>query len=413
MKIIMTLKKIVVAITILIIFLIALLIGILAAVSHKPTAAFYGISERNRNAISEVLQTTYTRKNKNSLPFNIVVFDDSNSLEKELKKNRADIVFINCGANAEFAELRALKKRTYFDFSVLNGMSNSIKQVAPVQNNKVLAVPLLVDNYELDVNLERFNATNIKNLKNLADLEQYSRFTKSSSPYSLVFPAGDDEYLINVFGAFVEATSGRNAWLSAEIKIRDAISTSKGNYNSYVQIIRELSSEGAEFYNAVNLIKDWHKSEILPKNFLQINIRDVKSFVASKLCSSAIITLSDHRTFDRTEIASYTSVYIPSVNENSERSFSSPVLLGISLSKNKVARNAISKLADSLQSQLSIKTGLAPVQANCSVPDVQADDVRYWVAASNPPLPAFSDALFTTKQQKALFADALRSCLRQ
>ena len=87
-------------------------------------------------------------------------------------------------------------------------------------------------------------------------------------------------------------------------------------------------------------------------------------------------------------------------------------MLGISLSKDKVSRAAIEKFANELQSQLSFSTGLAPVQANCPVPDVQSDDVRYWVAASNEPLPALADSLFASKSQKASFAEALRNFLR-
>ncbi len=412
MKIKLSLKNVVIAISAFIVVLIAILLLIISIVTKKPTAAFYGINEQTRNAITEILQTTYKQKNKKSLPFNIVVLDDSISLEKALKKNKSDIVFVHCGANANFAEKRALKKRTYFESDILSGMTTSVKQVASSKNNKILSVPLLIDNYELDVNLEKFNASNIKNLTNLSDLEQLSKITKSSTPYSLVFPAGDDEYLINIFGALVEATSGRASWESAKNKIQNLILSGKGNYNSYVQILTELTAENAEYYNALTLLNNWRKAEILPKNLLQLNIRDVKAFVENKLCTSAILTLSEHRTFSRDSISAYSSVYIPSVDFSSERSFTSPVILGIALSKNKVAKDAIVKMSNSLQSQLSIKTGLAPVQANCAVPDVQADDVRYWVAASNAPLPTLSDALFTTKQQKSLFADALRTFLR-
>lgn len=138
----------------------------------------------------------------------------------------------------------------------------------------------------------------------------------------------------------------------------------------------------------------------------------MKIFMQTEIVTAAFQNLSEHRTFERPVIAKYTSVYIPAETETSVRFFTSPVILGISLSKDKIARAAIEKLSNEFQSQLSFATGLAPVQANCSVPDVQADDVRYWVAASDEPLPALADWIFTTKGQKNAFAEALRNLLR-
>ena len=141
-------------------------------------------------------------------------------------------------------------------------------------------------------------------------------------------------------------------------------------------------------------------------------MRDIKAFMNNNLCSASIMTLSEHRTFDRNIISQYSSTFLPATEKDINRAFSSPVIMAVSLSKDKVARNAIEKLANELQTSLSMKTGLAPVQANANVPDIQADDLRYWIAASSAPLPALSDALFTTKQQKAAFADAIRTVLK-
>ena len=162
-----------------------------------------------------------------------------------------------------------------------------------------------------------------------------------------------------------------------------------------VVILKELFADGNAYCETYKLLKSWSQKEILPKNIYQ-----------------TFQNLSEHRTFERPVIAKYTSVYIPAETETSVRFFTSPVILGISLSKDKIARAAIEKLSNEFQSQLSFATGLAPVQANCSVPDVQADDVRYWVAASDEPLPALADWIFTTKGQKNAFAEALRNLLR-
>ena len=380
--------------------------------SHRPTAAFYGISETNQEQIAKVLQSTAAKKKGRFLPFNIVTLDSSVSLENALKKQKADIVFVNRGKNSDFAAARAAKKHTTFDIELLRGMTTSVRKTAFVSDEKVAAVPLLLDNYELDVHTEKFNSSNIKVLNTLDDLEKLAWITKSSTPSPIIFPGGDNDFLINIFGALVEAVSGKSACIEGKEKLEKLIDSGKANYNSYTETLKELFADGNAYSETFKLLRNWSQKEILTKNVYQINVRDMKIFMQSEIVTAAFQSLSEHRTFERPVIAKYTSVYIPAETETSVRFFTSPVILGISLSKDKIARAAIEKLSNEFQSQLSFATGLAPVQANCSVPDVQADDVRYWVAASDEPLPALADWIFTTKGQKNAFAEALRNLLR-
>lgn len=412
MKIKLTFKKIIFLVAVLIIFLIALSLVVIGISSHRPTAAFYGISESTQTQIEKVLQSTSAKKKGRFLPFNVVTLDNSVSLENALKKQKADIVFVYRGKNSDFAASRALKKHTNFDVELLKGMTTSVRKTAFIQNEKVAAVPLLIDNYELDVNSEKFRASNIKTLSTLEDLEKFARITKSSTPWPIIFPAGDNDFLINIFGSLVEAVSGKSACIEGKEKIAQLINSGRANYNSYVEALKELCAEGNAYGETYKLLKDWTQKEILPKNIYQITVRDMKIFMQSDIVAASFQNLSEHRTFERSVISKYTSVYIPAVAENSSRSFTSPVVLGISLSKDKVARSSLEKLAGEFQSRLSFATGLAPAQASCSVPDVQADDVRYWVAASDEPLPALADWLFATKGQKNTFAEALRNVLR-
>ncbi|MEE0886814.1 MAG: hypothetical protein UIB61_07900 [Treponema sp.] len=412
MKIKLSLKKVIISIVALIIFLIALFLVIIGISSHRPTAAFYGISESNQEKIAKVLQSTASKKKGRFLPFNIVTLDTSVSLENALKKQKADIVFVNRGKNSDFAAARAVKKHTTFDIELLRGMTTSVRKTAFVSDEKVAAVPLLLDNYELDVHTEKFNSSNIKVLNTLDDLEKLAWITKSSTPSPIIFPGGDNDFLINIFGALVEAVSGKSACIEGKEKLEKLIDSGKANYNSYTETLKELFADGNAYSETFKLLRNWSQKEILTKNVYQINVRDMKIFMQSEIVTAAFQSLSEHRTFERPVIAKYTSVYIPAETETSVRFFTSPVILGISLSKDKIARAAIEKLSNEFQSQLSFATGLAPVQANCSVPDVQADDVRYWVAASDEPLPALADWIFTTKGQKNAFAEALRNLLR-
>ena len=126
-----SLKKIVIITSIAIIALIFLLLLILSIASKKPIAAFYGISEANIKGITKVLQTTHTRKNKKSAPYEILVLDDTTSIGNAIKrsKKKPALLFIYNGANAESVINQNVKKKLGFEPSIIEGMPTSIRQL--------------------------------------------------------------------------------------------------------------------------------------------------------------------------------------------------------------------------------------------------------------------------------------------
>ena len=412
MKLKINFKSIILLISGFLLILFAALLFLLSISNKKPVAAFYGISERNQKQIVSVLQTTHTRKNKNSLPFEIVTLDSSISLERALKKSKkADLLFIEGGLNKDYAEKLSEKKSGGISVSLLNGMTSSIKQLVEEKKQKIYSVPLLIDNYELDVNLEKFYSSNIKQLNVLSDLEKLAKVTKSSTPSPIVFAGADDERLINFFGALIEAVSGSETLNSAKIKISNKIAEGKVSQNDFYDLLTGLTGSKGELNDTFKILKNWQNQGLLPKNITSITTKDITAFLQADLSTAAFMTLSDHREIERDIISNYSSVYYPALQQNVPRSFTSPVIFAVPLSKDKVSQKAVYKLSDELQTKLSAATGLAPVQANCPVPDVQADNVRYWVAASGTPVTPLAQSLFVSKQQQNSFAEALRSLL--
>lgn len=413
MKLKINFKCIILLISAFLLVLFAALILIVSISSKKPVAAFYGISERNQKQIVSVLQTTHTRKNKNSFPFEIISLDSSISLERALKKSKkADLLFIEGGLNKDYAEKLSERKSGGISVSLLNGMTSSIKQLVEEKKQKIYSVPLLIDNYELDVNLEKFYSSNIKQLNVLSDLEKLAKVTKSSTPSPIVFAGADDERLINFFGALIEAVSGSETLNSAKIKISNKIAEGKVSQNDFYDLLIGLTGSKGELTDTFKILKNWQNQGLLPKNITSITTKDITAFLQADLSTAAFMTLSDHREIERDIISNYSSVYYPALQQNIPRCFTSPVIFAVPLSKDKVSQKAVYKLSDELQTKLSAATGLAPVQANCPVPDVQADNVRYWVAASGTPVTPLAQSLFVSKHQQNSFAEALRSLLR-
>ncbi|MBD5411574.1 MAG: hypothetical protein HDR51_02340 [Treponema sp.] len=409
----LTLNKIALIIALAVLCLIFFAFLILYFATKKPVAAFYGIPENTQQAIESVLQTTYTRKNKSSLPYTIKILDSTVSLKDALKHSKKpDIIFINSGLNCDYIASIAKKKKRGFSLSILDGMTSSIRNITPVSNNSVNAVPLLIDNYEIDIDINTFRNSDVEAINFWSDIESFASKIKPTTVAPILFSANDDETIINVFGALVESFSGVNAWSSMVEKIQQTLAVKNPTYSTYSDLVSKMIEPNGELHDVVNFLIECKRKGILPKNLELTTFDDISAYMSANLTAIVFMTLSQHRTIEYETISKYSTIYYPSTTYNVQRHFTAPVLFAVPNSKNKISRTSIEMLASSLQGTLSTRTGLAPTQANCSTPDKQADDVRYWIAASEDPLPTLSEAAFTTKAERNAFAEVLRNLIK-
>jgi hypothetical protein len=83
------------------------------------------------------------------------------------------------------------------------------------------------------------------------------------------------------------------------------------------------------------------------------------------------------------------------------------------MAKSEKAESVLAELI-SVQAQetMSRSTGIAPVLAQCRTPDKQADDARFWIAATTCPLPGLSNEVYLTKSQKTALSAEIASRIR-
>ena len=81
--------------------------------------------------------------------------------------------------------------------------------------------------------------------------------------------------------------------------------------------------------------------------------------------------------------------------------------------KSKDAETLVSHLVQKeYQEDLSRASGLAPVLAQCRTPDKQADDARYWIAATTAPLAGLSSEVYLSKEQKTKLSAEIAAKIR-
>ncbi len=132
--------------------------------------------------------------------------------------------------------------------------------------------------------------------------------------------------------------------------------------------------------------------------------RDIGSYIQQRVTKAFFTTLSVHRTYDPMAVSRFSTIYVPSKNEAGLRHFTATTTYVVPLTTSQNVEYIIEQLVETeTQTTLSQITGLAPVLANCHTPDQQADDARYWVAATNSPLAGLShEAELTDEEIKAL-----------
>jgi hypothetical protein len=376
----------------------ALVLGILL---RKPVAAFYGLSESTQKAVSSELPG-----------FTIITYNPAKPLDAQLKHGKkADILFVWNGKAVSDAVQTAKKNKAGLSPSVLGGMISSARMTAPRSaEGAVLAVPVLINNYEIDINRSLMRNSGYATLESWADIDKFARSMHGKITAPVVMAGGDDREFINITGALCEALQGKAAWDNVVSKINESTAAGKDTEMDFEAVIAGLcSSQESPLYMTSRMLSSWYKEGILYPETFHMKISDVKSFMENGLCAISFLTLVQHRTIEPQCINNYDSQYYPSSPDASARNFTSPLIFIIPLRKNKQGAYIIKAFAKDRQEKISRTTGLAPVQADSRIPDIQADDVRYWVAASGAPLPALADAAFSDDSVRADFATALRS----
>ncbi len=384
----------------------------------SSTIAFYRVPVNVQNAMLEVLNSELEQAAGNhKKPFEAVLLNDQLSLEeqKETLKACGAVIFVNDLETAQFFEGPVAKS---IELSVAEGYPSSILSSIKLEgagaaeaagkpsavagktsksgaSATVKILPFLYDFYELDVNYPLYKKSGMKSLDVWIDLAEtgYRELAFTKAP--VILPAADDRELLNIMGLIAEAHSG---------------------YEAYDKMLEDFDLETALAYGnplaqAVGEVKGLLQHGIIPYDSLKFTADDVLFYLDYQLAGITFTKLSQHRKITNKVVNNYTSIYCPSKVFTSDRKFAADQYSISLIKKNKTTELLLKNLTDSLQTQLATKTGLAPVQKNCAVPDHQADDVRFWLAASKGPVMPLAN-FFRTEEELHAAANRVRELLR-
>ena len=357
--------------------------GIFLWLTRIPVIAFYRLQKNEISALKSVIGND----------FSYLTYDNDSSLYSQIKKKRPDLIFAPSGKPLETAVSSA--KKVSLPLSLLADMTSSIRNSAPQKENAISAVPIVSGHLEIGINMNMLRRTGIKTIVSWEDIEKFASEAKKHYPNATIFFAGKNGPLVlDIIGALAEALDGKNAYDTAIKMIDEAIKESasgKRMFNGDIVAQSLAGNPDGPLYDAVQLLKKWYKAGLISDDSFKINKDTVSAFMQNDMASVVVMSLSDHRAIDTNVIKPYTSIYFPSDSPATTRAFTAPVIFAVPQTNNKKILELTQKLvSEETQESLSRATGLAPVLARCRTPDRQADDARYWVAATNAPLAGLS-----------------------
>ncbi len=402
-------KKIAILFISVLLLLISLGIYLGLSSTASPTIAFYNVSEKTQKAITDILEANSTEK------FSTITLDSNKSLEdqKQVLKKAGILIFINDLENLNTLEGRSNKKSLAcpLDMSFTEGYPSSVinslkNQKSTKADGSVLYLPFLFDFYQIDVNLPFYQQTQMETLETWDHLAEacYKEIPFTKNP--LFLPLGDDSTFLTTLGIITEALCSYQAY---DQLLEDfSVASSRNMTNDFEDLLEKYTEEGACLNSVIKELGSMIRSGIIPRDSLKMNSNNLTFFMDNDLCGMTLVKLSEHRKLSKDASKHISSIYCPSKEFTPERKFATEEI-SLALLKNKESERKLAKaLTADFQGDLATQTGLAPVQKNCTVPDHQADDVRFWLAASKGPVMPLANVFENDAERKAA-ADYLRN----
>ena len=367
----------------------------------KNTVAIWGLEKPQSLAVKSEIEKISKEQN---LALEVQILDGEKSLSSQLMIPAKILAVITTkGYGTETAESKA-GKNSALPADLTSEMTSSMRSAAKITRNEIAVIPLLSDNLEIDIATQAFRNSGMSAISTWSDIENFSKIQKRKIEFPLVFSGADGKFFLDLLGGLAEAFDGQDSYKKAREILKNAVGK---RFNA-----AELSDELAEnpdspLITSIRTLKNWQKNGLLNPNTFALSKRDVNAFVSSGLASGFFMSLSDHRNFGG-KISNYSSIYLPSENNAAARCFTSATICAVPLKKSKSVEKLIRTLVSQEgQENLSRATGLAPVLAHCRTPDKQADDVRYWIAATNTPNAGLGNEIFFTTSQYRQLAKEL------
>lgn len=356
---------------------------------NKIVVGFYEISAAQQEIFTNVIKEICGQKDF-ALDFCTIARDDD--FEKAIVDNKINLILAPAGFAVQKA-VDAADANAQAPAQATSGMFSSMRSSAIVKDNKLKALPLFFDNLEIDIEVSAFKMSGMEKLATWDDVEKFAQIQKNKDENPISFAGAEPAFLLDLLGALGEAFDGYDAYTQAAQILKDAVEAKKSgqDFNASAVAKKIFIDPDAPLPYSMYYLKQLVKKGYITTASKQLIHTDINSYIQQRVTKAFFTSLSVHRTYDVKAVSRFSTIYFPSKSAANQRHFTATTTYAVPLTTNANLSVVIEELLSAqTQETLSQQTGLAPVLANCRTPDQQADDARYWVAATNPPVAGLS-----------------------
>ncbi len=376
----------------------------------KIVLGFYDIDKSQEEVFTNIIEDICSQKGL-ALDFYKIKHDED--FEKQLADNKVNLILAPGGFAVKKA-VAASKEDAVIQPQITGGLFSSMRQSIITEDDKLKALPLIFDNLEIDIEVSAFKMSGMEQIASWDDIELFAQIQKRDLDYPVSFAGAEPDFLIDLLGALGEALEGYEAYNQAVDIIKAAVDTKKegADFNAATLAKKIFIDPDAPLPYSLYYLKQLIKKGYITPASKQLVHTDINSYIQQRVSRVFFTNLSVHRTYDTKAVSRFSTIYLPSKNPASSRRFTAKTTYAVPLTANKNVAALIEELISTqTQEALSQQTGLAPVLANCRTPDQQADDARYWVAATKAPLAGLSREVELSQAELKALADEVRLLL--
>ena len=332
-----------------------------SAAQQNVNVAFYNIPEKQ----AKVLEDNIKKVEIGKVTFKNVSLDD---LNKDNAAKTYDLLFTYEGLASEGIKAKAAN----ISSKLFNYLPTSLRRQNEPNDRK--SIPLVLDHFEFSYSKPKKKKIGVENPQNFDEMLTFLEKAKKYTFTPFFTNGGDDEILLGLISAIIEAKGGYNAYSTF---VEAAKKTPSAEKLMALNLGNELTLQ-----SVLDLFRSWQESGIIHPNWFHAKYRDILAFVEDGQVALLFTKLSVHRTIPYKLIRDFSTERAPVLSGQTDHALIAPALCAVKLSKKSVNDKVIQKLlTEETQTALSMGTQLAPVALRGESFDVQADDVRFFAAS--------------------------------
>jgi hypothetical protein len=268
-------------------------------------------------------------------------------------------------------------------------------------NQGQVALPLVLDHVELAFRRDYFADEGLMvedRIETLEQAEQVWLSLKSESFFPLMVAGREQQDFLDLVSVLALSQGGFNGYSKLSTELRTS-NRASGKLEEFLSMETKALLE-----SVAQRLGFWQSEGILHPEWINFSKADVLRFMETRLTSSVVMRLSTHRTMTPQQLRFWQSSAFPFTAEQytlRSGGLIAPAMVISARSDLPGSEAALERLPglleEPLQDRLGRLTGLAPVNSTVRTVDREADDLRYWAAASGGVLPSIADILMKEK----------------